>query len=457
MLMRRSLVGKPGMLAVVLLLALTAQAQRTELKPGFNIYSPEDDIEIGRQVSAEAEKELDLITDSALAEYINRLGLQLATVAPGAEYPYQFKLVNDPEINAFALPGGFIYVNRGVIEAADREAELAGVMAHEIGHVVLRHGTNQASRNSLLQIPFAIFGGIFGGGGGVGAIVAQAGAGLGAAVFFNHFSRDAESQADLMGAQILYDAGYDPTGMPEFFEKLEAQGGQRAPEFLSSHPNPGNRAAAVAAEIRKLGPPPAQYRDNFSDFRRVKARLEEIPEDSGNDEGGRQSQPPYDEPPERPSSRYQLFRGDGIELVRPANWEVHQNEDSVTLAPERGIQTDGSLAYGFLMSTFRATPDSRNRLTLDEAANQLLDSLRQTNPSMRLERGFRDTRVGSRNALTATLSSDSSYGGDETDILTAVFAPDGRTLHYFVAVAPDRDLSSYQRTFDTVLNSIRFR
>jgi hypothetical protein len=438
---------------MVLAVVSPLSAQRTELEPGFNMYSPEDDVEIGRQVSGEAEKELAIITDSLLAEYVNRLGLELASVAPGERYPYQFKLVNDTAINAFALPGGFIYINRGIVEAADREAELAGVMAHEIGHVVLRHGTNQASRNSIFQLGFGILGGIFGGGGGVGAIVAQAGAGIGAAAFFNGFSRDAERQADLMGAQILYDAGWDPTGMPEFFEKLEAGGGSRGPEFLSSHPNPGNRAQSVAEEIRKIGPLPAQFRDNLSDFRRVKARLNEV----GEGDGARQAAAPYTEPPERPSTRFGLYRGAGVELVFPNNWEVLESSTSVTLAPERGIQTDGSLAYGFLMSTFEATPDNRNRLTLDEAADQLLDSLRGSNPSMRLDRGFRDARVGGRNALTATLSSDSSYGGRERDVLVTAFGPDGRTLYYFVAVAREADFDRYERAFDTIVDSIRFR
>jgi hypothetical protein len=445
----------------ILIAAGPASAQRTELEPGFNIYSPEDDVEIGRRVSAEAEQELALITEAALADYVNRLGLQLAAVAPGERYPYQFRLIHDQAINAFALPGGFIYVNTGIIDAADREAELAGVLAHEIGHVALRHGTNQASRNSFLQLGFGILGGIFGGGGGVGAIVAQAGAGIGAAAFFNRFSRDAERQADLLGAQILYDAGYDPTGMPEFFEKLEAQGGSRGPEFLSSHPNPGNRAESVAGEIAKLGPRPSQYRDNFSDFRRVKARIVELGEPgSGALTRNGPAPAPYDQRPDRPSTRYEFYRGASVELVRPNNWAVHEGqsgEGSVTLAPERGIQTDGSLAYGLLIATFPALPDSRNRLTLEDASGQLLDELRRSNPGLRVERGFEEMRIGGRTGRTATLNSESTYGGRERDILVTAFGPDGRTLHYFVAVARESDFGLYERAFGTIFDSIRFR
>jgi len=445
---------RAGMVVVLaLVVAGPVQAQRTKLEPGYNIYSPQDDVEIGRQVSAEAEKELPIITDDLLSEYVNRLGLQLAGFAPGERYPYQFKLVNDPAINAFALPGGFIYVNRGIIETADREAELAGVMAHEIGHVALRHGTNQQSRNSIFQGIIGVLGGLFGGGNGVGSIVAQAGAGIGAAAFFNRFSRDAERQADLMGTQILYDAGWDPTAMPEFFEKLEAEGGSRGPEFLSSHPNPGNRAASVAAEIAKLGPRPDQYRDNFSDFRRIKTRLEEIGE-SSDDNSTQVTAPPYTEPPEGPSTRYEFYRGMQVELVRPNNWMVHDANSTLTIAPERGIQTNGSLAYGLMISRVEPTGTPQ---TLTDASNQLLDSLRDSNPTLGVEQRFRDMRIGGRNGLRATLSSESSYGGRERDILVTAFGPDGRTLIYFVAVVREADAGAYERTFDTILNSVRFR
>ncbi len=255
-----------------------ALAQRTELEPGLNLYSPEDDIAIGRQFVERTESDLDTIGDEILAEYVNRIGQQLALEAPFYRYPYRFRLVNDTAINAFALPGGPIYLNRGIVEEADREAEVAGVLAHEIAHVALRHGTNQASKAQLVQAPLSILGGILGG--GVASIVTEVAGGFTANSLFLIYSRDAERQADLLGAQILYDAGYDPTGMPEFFEKLAADGGGRGSEFFSSHPNPENRAADVADEIRRLGELPPSFIDNFSDFRRIKERLSDIPEES---------------------------------------------------------------------------------------------------------------------------------------------------------------------------------
>src|SRR5262247_2097601 len=131
-------------LGLLLAVALTAYAadSRTRLKPGWNLFSPEQDVELGREVSRQAERELPILNDRQANAYINAIGRQLAAHAPGEKYPYQFKLVNDTAINAFALPGGFIYVNRGAIEAADSENQIAGVIAHEIGHVVMRHGTH---------------------------------------------------------------------------------------------------------------------------------------------------------------------------------------------------------------------------------------------------------------------------------------------------------------------------
>src|SRR5258708_11736997 len=144
-------------MAVALLVvpgAPAARGDRTKLKPGWNLFSPQQDVELGSKVSKDAERQLPLCNDPRLDDYLNRLGKRLAEKAPtnGIEYPFQFKCVNDRAINAFALPGGFIYINRGSIESADNEAQLAGVMAHEISHVALRHGTNQASKGAGWQL-----------------------------------------------------------------------------------------------------------------------------------------------------------------------------------------------------------------------------------------------------------------------------------------------------------------
>src|SRR5438128_432733 len=164
-------------LGLILALVVTAWAadSRTNLKPGWNLFSPQQDIEMGQQSAKEAEKQLPILNNQQATTYIDALGKSLAAHAPGDKYPYQFKIVNDTAINAFALPGGFVYINRGAIEAADTEAQIAGVMAHEIGHVVLRHGTNQAAKAYVAQAPLAILGGVLGSNSSVGGVLAQLG------------------------------------------------------------------------------------------------------------------------------------------------------------------------------------------------------------------------------------------------------------------------------------------
>ncbi len=207
-------------------LLISPSFSQTKVKPGFNLFSTEQDVEVGKQSAAEVEKELPVLKDSAVQHYVARIGDRLAKVVQGAEYPYQFKVINVSDVNAFALPGGYMYVNRGLIEAAKSEAELAGVMAHEISHVAIRHGTNQASKAYLAQSGLGVLGGVLGGGGGsTGQIIGAVG-GFGLNTVFLKFGRKAEEQADVVGAQTLAKAGYDPLAMADFFETLRELSGR---------------------------------------------------------------------------------------------------------------------------------------------------------------------------------------------------------------------------------------
>ena len=173
---------------LALVSAPLVRADRTPLKPGWNMFSSQQDVEVGKQAAREAEQQLQMLNDARVDQYLNRLGLSLAAHAPGERFPYQYKCVNDKAINAFALPGGFIYINRGAIEAADNEAQLAGVMAHETSHVALRHGTNQATKASAAQAPLGILGGMLGGNSAT-AMLAQLGAGFAAKSILLKYSR----------------------------------------------------------------------------------------------------------------------------------------------------------------------------------------------------------------------------------------------------------------------------
>jgi len=217
-------------------------AQRTQLKPGWNMFSPQQDMQVGKQAATDAARKLPMCNSPRADAYLTQLGKRLVAHlnTNGVEYPWEFHCVNDRSLNAFALPGGYVFVNRGAIEAADNEAELAAVMAHELSHVALRHGTNQATKAQAAQAGVGIFGALFGGSTG-GALLTQLGSFTAGGVLLK-YSRGAETQADVMGTQVLYDSGYDPRAMAQFFEKLNQQTkGKNPPEFLSDHPNPENR------------------------------------------------------------------------------------------------------------------------------------------------------------------------------------------------------------------------
>ena len=264
-------------LLLSVLLANIALAQGpTRLHPGFNLFSKEQDVQLGKESAAEVRKQMPIVKDPFLNEYVNRIGKRLANSpeARDSGYPFTFEVVADPSINAFALPGGPMFINTGLLKAVDNEAQLAGVMGHEMSHVILRHGTNQASKAQLIQLP-AVLGSQVAGGSMVGKL-AQVGIGLGANSVLLKFSRSAESQADLMGSHLIADAGYDPIQMARFFEKLSAEGGGRAPQFLSSHPNPENRDRAIQKEVSKL--PRRSYSYQTGDFQRMKQVANSIKE-----------------------------------------------------------------------------------------------------------------------------------------------------------------------------------
>lgn len=264
---------------VVLAPAVIFALERISFRPGFNLFSPKQDVEVGRQNAAEVDKQMPLVTDRETVGYVNELGKDLVRYEPiETDYPWTFKVVNSRDINAFALPGGFIYVNRGTIEAAEDEAQLAGVMAHESGHVVMRHGTHQASQVMIAQMPLALLGGMLGQSSSLVAQLAQMGIGFGVNSVLLHNSRGAESQADEVGTYVLYHAGYDPRAMAQFFQIIEQKYPQRTLQFFSDHPVPENRIKDVDAEIPQLGPPlPGGGKTDSAEFQAIKKKLLAMP------------------------------------------------------------------------------------------------------------------------------------------------------------------------------------
>jgi beta-barrel assembly-enhancing protease len=241
---------------------------------GINFYSLDREVALGKQMSREVEREARMVYDGAIAEYVNRLGQNLVRNSE-AKVPFNIKVIDSDEVNAFALPGGFMYVNTGLVLRADSEAELAGVMAHEIAHVAARHGTRQATRGELINygsIPLIFLGGW------VGYAVRQAAA-IAVPMGFLRFSRGMETEADYLGLQYVYRSGYDPLAFVDFFEKIEAMERSRPgsiAKVFSTHPMTGDRIRHAQKEIQNEFKALPEYVVDTSEFHDVRDRLARI-------------------------------------------------------------------------------------------------------------------------------------------------------------------------------------
>lgn len=441
---------------------------QTKITYHSNKYSPQDDVKLGRQAAVEAEQQLPLLRDPEVSDYVSRVGNRLVASIPSEfqhrEFQYYFKVVNARDINAFALPGGPMYVNRGMIEAANREGEMAGVMAHELSHVALRHGTAQATKAQkygLLANILGIGGAILGGPAGAAAQIA----GQGVGVYFLKFSREYETEADILGAQIMAGAGYDPRDLANMFKTIEQQSGGGGGGFLSDHPSPSNRYARINQEaqyLRVQNP----IRDT-REFDRIKAKLrgqqrapsmQEIaqtgqrnPSETGGDSY------PQNAPGGRvdyPSTSYRSYNEFGFLTVNaPDNWRELRQNDSVWFVPEGGYgqyQGQAVFTHGVNFGVFH--PQSRD---LRQATQELINNLTQGNRNLRQNTNFRSTSVGGRSGLSAGLTNvNEATGQTETVTLVTTQLRSG-DLFSMLALAPQSEARSFSTPFNNILRSIR--
>lgn len=421
------------------------------------MFSPQQDVEVGKRAALDAQKQLPLCNAPKVDAYLTQLGMRLAAKLPtgGVQYPFEFHCVNDKALNAFALPGGYVFINRGAIEAADNESQLAGVMAHELAHVALRHGTNQATKAQAAQGILGIASGIFGGSTG-GALLTELGAFAAGGVLLR-YSRTAESQADVMGTQVLYDAGYDPRALAQFFEKLEAESKGKIPaEFFSDHPNPEHRVERVDEEIDKLGGVPSNAKRDSADFEAIKREVLALPVVKKPTPGA----PGTVAAPAPPSGNFATYQANSYALKYPDNWKKYPESDGngVSFAPEGGVIGDESghsaLAYGLIVSVAQAKVDPNDSNALESATRQVLQGLQQSNPNMKITRQGERLRLNGQPGLSSYLSNESPAGGQETDWVITVLRPEG--LLSFVCVAPQKAYDQYDKTFSSILDSVRF-
>jgi hypothetical protein len=438
--------------------AWAARKPGDPLKPGFNLFSKQDDIQVGQENAKQVLQQYEVVKNPFIQDYVKRLGQKLAAApeARASGFNFTFTVLNVDQVNAFALPGGPMFIYTGLLKAVDNEGQLAGVMGHEMSHVILRHGTHEATKANAISLVAGGLGAILGGGGSTAGKLAEAGLGLAGNSFILKFSRDAETEADAMGSHLMAESGYDPIQMAKFFEKLNASGGQQL-QILSDHPNPGNREAAISAEMRTM--PERQYGTETGQFSRMKKELAALPPPSkkpgANAPAPGGSVPPPGEPPS--NGDMQTYSGRGFAIQYPQGWQAFgdANATDVTLAPRDGVvQQNGNSQVGFGTVIGQFTPQS-GRADLRSSTSDLIKRLQSENSELSVSGGQQSTTAGGLPAITTTLRSSSPFGGAEIDMLVTVFRQ-GK-LWYAVFVAPEKDQPRVANTFKQMQDSVSFR
>jgi beta-barrel assembly-enhancing protease len=426
-----------GFIAFILSICLCMPSlleARVQPSHGFDMFSASEEVKAGQQAAQEVQKQLPMLPDSSpVVKYVQSLGAQLAAHAPGEKWPYSFHVVNQKEINAFALPGGPVFVHLGTIQAADNEAELAGVLAHEISHVVQRHGTRAASKQMAAQLPLAVLGGMLG--------------------------RGALAQTATMG--------YDPRQMASFFRKLQSgTHASSAAEFFSDHPDPGNRFEYVSAEVGTLRAKP--YRGNSAEFAQVKQAVGGMKPFTAQEIAQQQKEHRVGEGPSgepevgtaaRPSANLKELDHNQFRISYPENWKVYGDQNSaVTIAPPDGI-SENAISYGAMISVYQP---EKTGAGLDANTHELVASLKQSNPGLReigRDEEIRVNGVAGRSEDLVGVSPVRDAQGSavsERDWLVTLPRKDGSLL-YVVFISPDPDFSQLRTTFEQMLRSLRVK
>lgn len=464
--------------------------------PCKNAFSVQQEQTEGAKVAAEVFKQMPVLPDSSpVSQYVRQLGAKLVAVTPGYRWPFNFHVVASDEINAFALPGGAMFVNLGAIRAAETESQLAGVMAHELSHVVMRHATCNLTKQQSIGTWAAL--GQLGaaialGNGALGSLATQ-GIGMATGLGFLRMSRDYEKQADLLGTGILYDTGYDPRGLPQFFETIQAKYGEGGAQIFSDHPNPGNRMEYVNAEIaslpRRSNPTVTtaaftRARDLASKEKAYSAKemqagawrqsgkyalvaggpAQVIPASSSAGSG----QTAGAAGPARLSraslgldDRLVFYNGKTFSISYPESWKKGEGQNgSVALVPQEGASQSG-IAYGAIVDATRFQTPVSNGNDLAQATTAIAKQMSQQNEGMTVSGNISSMTVNGRPANAVELSGRSPLSSDgktvaERDLLVTVARPDG-AVSYMVFVAPEPDYGTLRPLFTTMLQSFRIR
>ena len=488
--------------------------------PGKPHMSKDNQRSLGLQAAAQVYQQMPVLPDSSPeTQYIRQLGEKLvATIPPENSWPFEFHVVAQKEINAFALPGGPMFVNIGAITAAANEAQLAGVMGHEMSHVYMQHSAKQAGKEETTSLLAGLAGAVLGGtgvgnmAGGLVGQLGQMGIQMGSQGLMMKYSRTDESQADAVGAVILNKAGYNPQALADFFKTLETQGGPLPPQFLSDHPNPGNREQAIEKEIANW--PAQNYATDSPAFQAARQHAtgvkaytaEEIAAGAksgewtklnqqngatfnpngatgnsavaGNPAGGTGTRTAaagsnggrsranstangaaFSQEGVQPSQEMVSANLGPVTIQHPGNWQVKMPEQQgqfVTIAPPAGITKDG-VGYGVLLNGI--APQQGGRVNIDDVTAQLTQDMQQ-NDGLKPLGNAQAITVGNTQGRAVMFQSTSPFPGangqsqQERDWMVAVPQRDGSVV-FMIFVAPQAEFAQFQPTFEAMLKSVQ--
>ena len=460
---------KSRLLAIILLVPLAAFPQKkasrqVEVKVQKTALSRDQEIQLGKEAAAEVERQMEVVRHPEVEAWLNQIGQQLAKTPQANAYPYYFKLVNEDSINAFALPGGPMFVHTGLIKAADNEGEVAGVLAHEMSHVALRHGAAQVSKQQTYGTLFGALGalgGMLGGGGGQCGVWCQAvqvGAGLGGNSLLMKFSRGYERDADLNGARMMAAAGYDPIQMAKFFEKLEAKLGTAAEPkglalWMSSHPATGSRIEYVSQDVSFY--PQRSYTSSTGNFPRVRQAVASLPPPKP--KPGALLQAQQGVPRAGLPQGFKDYQARGFSIAYPGNWQAGQAQagGSVYLVPEGGVkqgQGGVELLLGAMIDYYQSQNAGTN---LDGATAEFIQSLQKGDASLRAERPG-PVQLGRKPALLTKLNTRTSSQQEPDQAIYLYTVRREAGLWYLVLAAPPSRLGEADPIFRQMAETVQF-
>ncbi len=429
--------------------------QAPTISPGINFFSLKQDIEIGSESSTEAEKTLPLVRDAVINGYFRGFGQRLSQRST-PRLQHRFRIVNSKEVSSVGFPGGAIYINRGLVEMAENESELAALLAHEIGHIAARHGTAQLSRQLLVQAPMSIATGVPTQDGWKDQLT-KLGISFGANASFVRYNRDQELEANLIAIRLLIESRFDPHGLPAILQKindLQHAEGVRLPAFVFNHPlaeSPSEELENAIAELSK-GPVRARKPAEFAGFHSALQKLALPATEKGTPREA------TDETDDGTLPNVYAHPEDFYRMGYPENWLVTRTgPNGAIIAPPDGIQNSAAgddLTRGVMFDMF---PIPERPMTLEQATNRLIVFLRQRNQSLRAVPGAQmvllmDDQPGLRTVMLAK-----SNVTDSPEVIWLVTRVYYQSLFYMVLVAPEDQFPEVQPVFEQIIRSTRLR